>query len=150
MSTNFSLSYELVYLMAWLLKHEKHKLKDIIEEVVKKGLSSELNQIGDYPQDAQSTELLHVTILDFLIFLEDSLLESLEKNQPDLKTQEKIKTTLRNINPERIDLKTLWTSTRKAQSLLAQTPQNTPDNLKETLLLQILKNWKPKENEPLN
>jgi hypothetical protein len=148
MSTNFSLSYELVYLMAWLLKHEKGKLKNMIEEVVKKGLAGEISQVGDYPKDSQSADLLHVTILDFLIFLEDSLLESLEKNQPDRQTQEKIKTTLQKINPQSIDLKTLWASTRQTQTLLTQPDSN--DDLKRTLLFQILKNWKPKENEPLN
>lgn len=148
MSKNFSLSFELIYLMAWILKNEKTKLHGLIDEVVKKGFATEISQIVNYPQDPETVEKLHLTILDFLIFMEDSLLESLDKKDFNLKMQVGLKPTLEKIN--NIDAKTIWRSTQQAKNLLNKVENKTPEDLKKILLNQILQNWNPKDTEPLN
>lgn len=150
MSKNFSLSFELIYLMAWILKNEKAKLHGLIEEIVKKGFATEISQMVNYPQDPKTVEKLHLTILDFLIFMEDSLLESLDKKDFNLKIQVGLKPTLEKINTQNIDAKTIWRSTQQTKSLINKDENKTPEDLKKILLNQLLQNWNPKDKEPLN
>ena len=145
MSTTFSLSLELIYLMNWLLKNEKHKLKKIIDESIKSGLGQEIDQIEDLEEETGDIDYLHNSILDFLFFLEDNLLESLETKDFDFIAKERLKPTLQKINSQKIDLKTLWLSIQQAK--IKSTRKK---DLKKTLLSQLIKNWSPKDNEPIN
>ena len=145
MSTTFSLSLELIYLMNWLLKNEKHKLKKIIDESIKSGLWQEIDQIENLEEETGDIDYLHNSILDFLFFLEDNLLESLETEDFDFIAKERLKPTLQKINSQKIDLKTLWLSIQQAK--IKSTRKK---DLKKTLLSQLIKNWSPTDNEPVN
>ncbi len=157
MSNNFSLSLELVLLMNWLLKHEKRKIKNLIDKTLDKGFYEELDDIDKYEQDdLDSISELHISILDFLIFMEDTLLETLDKRDTQDISKEKLQPTIQKINTQNVDLQTVWLSTQQAQSKIRREnrkeknkTQNKED-VKKVLLSQLLKNWKPKNNDPLN
>ena len=69
--------------MNWLLKNEKEGLKEIIKNSISKGLAQEIKNL-DYNIDNQdflnNNDTINDTILDFLYFMEESLLENI-KNQ---------------------------------------------------------------------
>ncbi|MBD3231219.1 hypothetical protein GF322_01000 [Candidatus Dependentiae bacterium] len=145
MSTTLSLSLELIYLMNWLLKNDKNKLKKIIEESIKSGLAQEIDQIDNFNNDFENLDSIHNSILDFLFFMEDTLLEALEKKDSDFIEKEKLKPTIQKINSQKIDLKTLWMSIQ--QTKIKNTSKK---DLKKLLLSELIKNWRPKKNEPVN
>ncbi|MFC1894831.1 hypothetical protein ACFLYH_02685 [Candidatus Dependentiae bacterium] len=146
MSTSFSLSLELIFLMNWLLKNNKIKLKNLISEAIKQGLLEELELIDENEENLNDTTFLHNTILDFLLFLEDSLLETLEQKNINFDLKEKFKSTLQKINSQSMDRKTIWLSMN--QTKIKNKSNN--DEVKNALLNQLIKNWKPKDNEPIN
>ena len=131
--------------MNWLLKNEQPKLKQIIDESIKAGLGQEIDAIDDLEEETGDIDYLHNSILDFLFFLEDNLLESLETKDFDFIAKERLKPTLQKINPQKIDLKTLWLSIQQAK--IKNKPKK---DLKKTLLSELIKNWSPKDNEPVN
>ena len=63
----------------------------------------------------------------------------------DFIAKERLKPTLQKINPQKIDLKTLWLSIQQAK--IKNKPKK---DLKKTLLSELIKNWSPKDNEPVN
>lgn len=167
MPDNFSLSLELVLLMNWLLKKEKRKIKSLINKTLEKGFYEELDNIDKYDkEDPDSIGELHASILDFLIFMEDSLLDALEQKDNQDKSKEKLQPTIQKINNQNVDLQTLWLSAQQAQTQIrketrkeeAKTQKESSRKLrpinneeaKRILLSQLLKNWKPKNNDPLN
>ena len=145
MSTSFSLSLELILLMNWLLENDKTKLKALIQETIKQGLYEELELSEEYQDKLNDTNFLHNTVSDFLLYLEDVLLECLEKNDVDNNCKEKLRPTLQKINNQAIDFKTVWLSINQAKA--KHTPKQ---DIKKELFSQLIKNWKPKENEPVN
>ncbi|MCK4651442.1 hypothetical protein KAT08_04695 [Candidatus Babeliales bacterium] len=158
MPTSFSLSLELVLLMNWLLKNEKTKLKFLIEDTIKNGFLKELEKIDQLENNSFEINKLHASILDFMIYLEDILLDTLEKKDLNFQAKEKLTTALEQVNPQNMDLKTVWQSVQQAKNLvIKQTNQkNSNDNkfsneeIKKTLFFQLLKNWNPRSNEPVN
>jgi hypothetical protein len=160
MSDTFSLSLELILLMNWLLKNNKTKVKEVINDAIKDGLSDELTQIEDYEINLNDEKFLHNTILDFLFYLEDSLVECLEEKTGDNSSGEKLKPTLQKLNPGSIDLQTIWQSMQETKKQMKQQRKNkaiaqneqkpSSNEIKNRLLTQLLKNWKPKGNEPVN
>lgn len=145
MSTSFSLSLELIYLMNWLLKNKQDQLQQIIDDSIKEGLGQEIDAIEDLEEETGDIDYLHNSILDFLFFLEDNLLESLEAKDFDFIAKERLKPTLQKINPQKIDLQTLWLSIQQAK--IKNKPKK---DLKKILLSELIKNWSPKDNEPIN
>jgi len=141
--------------MNWLLKNEKDQLKILIDQTIKNGLSYEIDQIEGKPVDLNDPIHLHNTILDFLIFLEDTLLDCLEEQELDNKSREKLKLSVQKLNPQKVDLKTIWLSMQETKDQIHKIekdkrPPLKDDDLKNTLLGKLIKNWKPQNNEPVN
>lgn len=157
MPTSFSLSLELIYLMNWLLKNEKTHIKKLVGKAIENGFLNELEQIENYDNASVDINFLHNTILDFLIFLENTLLEKLNKEEMSITSKEKLKKTLQKINPHKIDMKTIWLSMQQTKSKTLQQEKNNStnienqlnqnDQLKRVLFAQLLKNWSPKKND---
>lgn len=158
MDTNFSLSLELIYLMNWFLKNEKEKLKILINQAIKNGLSYEIEQldkITDNQIDPNDNIQLHNTILDFLIFLEDTLIECLEDQDLDTKSREKLNLSVQKILPQHVDLKTMWLSVQQTKEEISKIKKTAnkslgEEELRNTLLTQLMKNWNPNKNEIIN
>ncbi len=156
MATSFSLSLELVLLMSWLLKHEKKNLRILINRALKNGFSKEIDLIDTFTQeelmdlDSDFADNLHGSILDFMIEMEDILLKRLnaKSNSYDLQN---FSPKLQKINYSKIDKKTLLQSLKNADSFLDKSlTKSEKIELSETFFSEILKNWVPKTNEPIN
>lgn len=156
MSSSLLLSFELIYLIEWLLKHEKPRLKLFIKHAVKNGLGEKL-QTADFSEDVTTNnEELHNTILDFIEYIESTIHDSLkEKGAASLEIREDLASSLKNINLSNVDPSTIWISVKQAETTinrkLRQNTENTkPPKTKEVLLEKILKNWTPPKKECIN
>ena len=155
MNTSLSLSFELIYLMGWLLKNEKKMLNALIKHAIKKGLAQDIKSLN--PTDfSQVSDKLYNVILDFLLYLEDSLAKNLDNIQLDTKTEDAILPSVKKIDLENLDLSTIKLSMQQAKSQLnnleaiADNDQAFEEDAKKLLFEQILKNWMPTKNESLN
>ena len=154
-NTSLSLSLELISLLAWLLKNEKHLLNDIVKEAIKNGLIHEINKL-EMEDISKVTEQLDSTILDFLVYLEDALADNLKTIPQHSKTEKNITPTLKKIESIGFNPNTLRTSVKKVKAQLSKEKQNNPkastdtEYAKQVLFEQILKNWKPSNKETLN
>ena len=157
MSSSFSLSLELVLLMSWLLKNEKETLDELIKKALKGGLENEIDLIDTFTQqellemDSDFSQELHNSILDFLMYLEDMLLDSLDAKESKLGNQD-LSPALQKIKNQKIDNKTVLLSLKHTNSQMskAKKDKSTHQNVNELLFSEILKNWIPKTNEPIN
>lgn len=158
MATSFSLSLELVLLMSWLLKHKKGELKKLIAKSLDQGLQQELDLIETFTQeellnvDSDFAEELHNSILEFLMHLEDTLLKELSKSPNNYKQE--ISPMAQKLNTQKIDSKTVLLSIANVNQLIEdKNLLKKNNNFTETtdiLFSEILKNWVPKTNEPVN
>lgn len=174
MNTSLSLSFELIYLIGWLLKNEKQMLNTLIKNAIKKGLGQDLNAIN--PQDhSKVNEQLYNTLIDFLNFMEDSLLNNMDELQVDTKTEKAMLAALRKVDLDALDVNAVRTSMQQTKEELSAKnvstldvasdidqsttlEQNESDDIEfdnnekaATILLKnIIKNWKPSLNELIN
>jgi hypothetical protein len=155
MDTNLSLSFELIYLMGWLLKNEKGMLNDLIKHALKNGLAQDLQKVESYG-GAQMNEELYDTIVAFLSYLEKTLAKNLETSISPVNADEAIFPTLKKLDQENLDLKNLKLSIQKARDLLAKNIEEKGNTVQQTELAKnvlfehILKGWKPSKGDLLN
>lgn len=155
MADNLFLSYELMYLIHWLLKHEKGKLKALIKHSLENGLGAHLNNVkkGQKTLNPSTDDSLQNSFVEFLYFVENELLNYLENEQAPEYFQEDLLSSLHKLNLNNVDMETVWTSIQQAKSALEKTTgkQKKPaesETVKNVLLEKVLKNWKPKKFDP--
>jgi hypothetical protein len=156
MSSNLSLSFELICLMGWLLKHEQEELSKLIENALGKGLSEELQALN--PQDFfDEAASMNVTVHEFFECIERMLLAKVEGIEIERTAGKQLEPALKKMDSQVIDLRTLWTSLQQAKKKLTQNKKNQADasaaeadSANKVLFEQILKNWNPSQIDPLN
>jgi hypothetical protein len=167
MTTQISLSLELISLINWMLKKEKTMLNSLVKHAIEHGFIEELAKAESAEQQYQPEEL-HNTLVDFLDFLEHTLIKNLETIQVDEKTKDAILPALQKIETDSLDFKTVWMSMQqtkarvggkryhKTASVVKKTPEaiTAPaalvQNPMEILFEELLKNWKPNNKETVN
>ena len=66
-----TLSYELLYLLQWLIENEPDRLKRLIEKALVSGLREDLHFLQKNTDSHTANEEMHYSIVDFLALLED-------------------------------------------------------------------------------
>ncbi|MFA5306135.1 MAG: hypothetical protein WC365_01660 [Candidatus Babeliales bacterium] len=155
MTTQISLSLELVYLINWMLTHQRSQLNALVKQAIKKGFIEELATIDE--AETQSTDFLYATLTDFLDYLEKNLIKQLETVTVSQETKDNVVPALRKVDMNNLDFKTVWSSMQQTRARLGSpsTPQLAPtnnevQNATEILFEEILKNWKPTNKETVN
>jgi hypothetical protein len=156
MTTQISLSLELVYLINWMLTHQRSQLSALIKQAVAQGLLEELSAL-DEVETTQSADFLYATLTNFLDFLEKNLVKQLETINVKQEAQDIVLPALRKVDMNNLDFKTVWSSmqqtkvrleTPKASQRAPQTPVS--QDAAEILFEELLKNWKPTNKETVN
>lgn len=139
-------------LMGWLLKNEKKQLGKLIKNAINHGLAEEIEQLSDHDYNTMSDQL-HATLLDFLLHIEQLLLDQLEEVPVDEQTKANLTPTLERIDPCSIDVKTLWLSLHKVKAELAEKAKSqdevekvntvTDAAARRLLYKHILESWNP-------
>lgn len=161
MTAHISLSFELISLITWIIKNERNLLNNLVKQAVEHGFAEELNNIHTVPDPKAVNDHMAHNVLDFLEFLEDSMIKNLETVHVDNKTKDAILPTLQRLEAGNLDVKTVLLSLQQtkarltkahnkhqAQQLAQPAPQ---ENSPATILFeQLLKNWKPNNKEIVN
>ena len=138
---NLTVSYELLYLLQWLLENEPAKLKKIITHALHNGLAEDIKTIE---KDTETNpEEMQYSIIDFLVFLETLLHESLHEERLKKMVEKKMMPALDKIDGQECDQATVDFSVEKASSKFENHPNENPQ---EILFKELLKCWKPNKN----
>ena len=150
MTTQTSISLELLCLMRWLLENDQKALESMVKRALENGFAQELQNIDA----SEADEAMHTVLFDLFDFLDACLLEHLSEVKMDSKVQERIVPMLQKLEGRNIDIKTLWLSMQQTKSKMQEQKENKMENkqpdAQEVLVTQLLKNWKPNNSEPVN
>ena len=158
MSSSLSLSFELVFLMNWLLKNEKAMLGDLIKHAIKHGFDKDVKQLESI-DFSQISDQFYYTILDFLLFLEEALEKDLKKEKLDKQAEKAILPVIKKIQNESLSDDTIKTSLQQTKAYLINVVKNNSNStcenngeksVKDVLFENVLKNWKPTNSEQMH
>ncbi len=144
--SNLLLSFELLYLIDWLLKNEKKSLHKLIKQAVDNGFAIELNKITS-PPTSQTSEALQNTFLDFITHIEDALLDSLDNIEKREDIEHGLMSAFNNLNINNIPSTIILSSLRQAEMELRKQNITNKQASQKVLLKKILKNWEPTEQD---
>lgn len=152
MSANVSLSFELILLLDWLLKHDKEQLNNLVKHALENGFMQEIEKVTpeSYPH---LSDQFYNSILEFLLFFEQALLQNLVAINVDEATNNAILPLIKKIDFEHLDVKTLWLSMQQTKEKISKSKNDQaqqPEQINNLLFEQLLKNWKPGKKIPMN
>lgn len=137
----FVISYELLYLLHWLLKYEETELSKLINKSFIKGVQ-EKAQSTDALTDLQLTEDMQNSIVEFFNFMEQEISDL--SDQESTKAMNKdVMQTLDHLDPKILDLNTIKTTISKRASKKTKRDQSN----KNQFFKELLKQWKPKKEK---
>lgn len=153
MDSQISLSFEVICLISWLLKHEQPALAGLIKQAIENGFLEDYKHTKD--AEGKSTHFPQTTVVDFLEFLEHTLAKQIENKKDLISPKNAIFPALQTLEAKGLDVKTMLLSMNQAKAVIkAQANIANTDNAEqkpsELLFEQILKNWKPNSKETLN
>lgn len=133
-----TVSYELLYLVQWLLENESGALKKLISHALENGLKQDLQTAVN--SELKSTEDIQYSIVDFLALLETLLHENISEQNMKRIMEKKLMPAIDNIDNKECDKATVDFSVEKATSKIENNPEENPQ---EILFQELLKCWKP-------
>ena len=140
-----TVSYELLYLMEWLLENEPEKLKALITNALEAGLAHDMQKA--LKVKTYDTEKLHYNLVDFLALMETLLYEALSEQVMKKAVQKKLLPALDHIDSNACDKETVAWSLEQATEKIDLHPEKSP---REILFKELLKYWKPSKNSMLH
>ncbi len=145
-NNQLTISYELLYLMQWLLENEPERLKKLIVQALHKGLKEEM-QKAIKNKALTTNEELQYSVVDFLTLLESLLQEAINEQALKNIAEKKLMPALDHIDGNICNSSIVQSSIEKASNRLESHPQENPQ---EILFKELLKNWKPDKKAKLN
>lgn len=152
MTTQTSISIELLCLINWILENDKASLEAMVKRALEKDFSKALQDLNvSEPDDA-----MYAVLFDLIEFLENCLFDHLSEVKMDEKIQGRIIPMLQKLEGRNIDIRTLWLSMQQTKTQMhAQTLEDNVlepkgQDAQEILVTQLLKNWKPDNSETVN
>lgn len=133
-----TVSYELLYLVQWLLENESDALKKLINHALENGLKQDLQTAIN--SELKNTEDIQYSIVDFLALLETLLHENISEQNMRRIMEKKLMPAIDNIDNKECDKATVDFSVEKATSKIENNPEQNPQ---EILFQELLKCWKP-------
>lgn len=145
-NNQLTISYELLYLMQWLLENEPERLKKLIVQALHKGLKEEMQKAAK-ENITTTNEDLHYSVVDFLTLLESLLQEAISEQTLKAVNEKKLMPALDHIDAKECDSDMVQSSVEKASHRFENHPQENPQEL---LFKELLKNWKPDKKSAVN
>lgn len=151
MNANISLSFELILLVRWLLKHEKEQLNTLVKRALEHGFMQELEEKSSKAY-GQVADKLYENIVEFLMFMEGSLVNNLAEFNIDEAAHNAMIPIIKKLDVSTVDLKSLWEGMQQAKKQMSKHYEvhEDPESVNNLLFEQILKHWKPSKKLPLN
>ena len=154
MSTNLSVSFELICLMGWLLKKDKRALQQLIQKALAGGVSDSIAELQT-ARPAELSDTMAKTVSEFFDYIESVLAQGI----PSMKTGSVVGTALapeiKKIDQHSLDPRVIWlaiSQTKEALSGLSQglSEEERSDMFKHELYKNLLKNWTVAADDILN
>lgn len=138
----FIVSYELLYILQWLMAYEKDAFRKLIHKAFTKG-SQATNNL-EITNQTEEAEYLQNSVIDFFSFLEEEVENASENESMKHIMQQNLLKTLDHIDPKIFDPAII-----KA-SMVATAEKVNPEHNKQAkdyFLKQLLKKWTPKKDK---
>ncbi len=144
-NTQLTISYELLYLLQWLIEHDDSRLKQMITKALSQGLREEMQKTEK--SNELVDEMYYHTIIDFFELMEELLAESIREHIEKKAREKNLMPTIDQIDSTLCDDATMRFSIEKTTTKI----ENDPDiNPKEQLLKELLRSWKPHNKNIIN
>lgn len=138
-NSQLTLSYELLYLLQWLIEHEPEKIKSLITKAFENGFAQDLKKIGANTEYQMPEEVQH-SVVDFFTLLEVLLHEVTNEQLMKRVMEKKLMPAIDHIDSTECDDETVLSSVEKASSKFESEPEKNPQEL---LFKELLRCWKP-------
>lgn len=142
----FVLSYELLRLLEWLIEHDMPGIKKIIATALQKGLHKELQNSAHMSGEEVADEMQD-NIIDFLLAMETILSDVLHEHAVKNVVAKNLMPSIDHIDSTVCDNEMVRSSIEKATTSMQKNPELNPE---EALFTELLKQWKPTKQSPLN
>ena len=144
-NTQLTISYELLYLLQWLIEYDDSRLKQMITRALNQGLRKEMQKTEK--SNELVDEMYYHTIIDFFELMEELLAESIREHIEKKAREKNLMPTIDQIDSTLCDDATMRFSIEKTTTKI----ENDPDiNPKEQLLKELLRSWKPHNKNIIN
>ena len=139
----FIVSYELLYILQWLMMYEKDAFAQLVHKAFIQGSQETSDEDNTYDQ-VEESEYLQNSIVDFFSFLEEEveIISQAESVRNIMQTN--LVKTLGHIDPKLFDPAIIKASMMAAAEKLH--PQRN-HLAKDLFLKQLLKKWQPKKDK---
>lgn len=138
----FIVSYELLYILQWLMTYEKEAFTHLVQKAFIQG--SQITNTNDAPDQVEEAEYLQSSVIDFFSFLEQEVENIAQAESMKHIMQKNLLKTLDHIDPKIFDPAII-----KA-SMVATAEKVRPQRnhqAKDYFLKELLKKWQPKKNK---
>jgi len=137
----FIVSYELLYILQWLLTYEQDAFAKLVQKSFVKGSQATNNSQQDYDQTEES-EYLQNSVVDFFSFLEQEVAKASNQESIQHILQKNLLQTLDHIDPTIFDPAIVQSSMIMTAEKIH--PQKN-HQAKDFFLKELLKQWHPKK-----
>ncbi len=144
-NTQLTISYELLYLLQWLIEHDDSRLKQMITKALALGLREEMQKTEK--SNELVDEMCYQTIIDFFELMEELLAESIGEHIEKKAREKNLMPVIDQIDSTVCDDATMRFSIERTTTKI----ENDPDiNPQEQLFKELLKSWQPPNKNIMN
>ena len=137
-------SYELLQLLRWIMTSEPEAIKIILHHAIQNGFLEHLTRTRSEQTNQQSNEELQQTVIEFFEMLEIELQEAAMNAHGEIPANQKsLVPAIQHVDSCLCDEETLAFSVAQATSQLTS---QTPQQAKEMLCKELIKNWRPRSH----
>ena len=154
MSTNLSVSFELICLMGWLLKKDKTALQQLIQKALAGGVSDSIAQLQS-SRPSEISDTMAETVTEFFEYIETVIAQGVPGVKSGRGVGSFLDPELKKLDQHALDPKVVWlaiSQTKEAVSAISigLSEQEKNDLFKHELYKNLLKNWTIAADEALN
>lgn len=137
--TQCELSYELLYLLKWLVEHEGPILKKLVQRAVAQGLTLHRPD-NDSALTATLDAQAQYSIVELLDMLDEFLQQAVEQENMRQAQVQNLIPAISKVDATVYDTNAMKDSIDKTTTQMRMHPEK---NARELLMKELLKNWKP-------
>ena len=146
-NTHFVLSYELLYLLRWLIDNNADAFRKMVfRAITNQGVDKDLRTISMQGESMSLEDTQH-NIVEFLALLEKYMNEALSEQVHKRARETKLIPTIGQIDSSLCDSATVQSSLEKTAHTLDHNPTI---NAEDQLFKELLKQWRPQKKAMLN
>ncbi len=135
----FTISYELLQVLYWLLKYEEDALSKLINASVIKGVDGQFSQL-DAAVQQQLIEAIQHSVIDFFAFMEKEILDVANQEVTKMMHEDVIK-DIDHVDPKAVDYRAIKAAVLKNVDQLKNKRYN--DRMRTLFFKDLLRQWKP-------